>query len=331
MNMEIETSNTIPSPGVTHADSKKKEAPLFKGELPSLKRFDSIFQDRLKSIQQLEQAYSFVHNPDLEYGFNPKIGCPYRKKIYLPHLGESRYIDCNSCLICAKKKAYKLSCRLLLENSAQRRFYFLTYTYNNQFYEPISSRPIQLLFKKLRNNNFNFKYILLGEYGPRTYRSHYHILYIVDKDTDDQSFLTFATTLWNKGNVIVESADSFAAFYLSSYLKKNFTDTYTFSTYSKRPAIGVIPPNKITDDYMTSIIEDKLPYFVNGTPLYIPPAILSAIYGIPESDSLFDPLKKYEEPDAVSLEEVLLYKSLYIEKASKFREKKLKFDPKSLE
>lgn len=118
----------------------------------------------------------------------------------------SQYINvpCGNCPACRFIRQASYFQRALVE-SLYSYVYFVTLTYNNDSIahaelqgEDFTVAPfsdIQLLNKRLRNNNpfdgRNFKYFAVREYGKRTGRAHWHLLYFVPKFDSDDRFLPY--------------------------------------------------------------------------------------------------------------------------------------------
>ena len=86
-------------------------------------------------------------------------------------------LPCGSCLACRAARSKDWANRCYLESLGYDENYFITLTYddNNCPLELVKSH-VQKFVKDLRNNGFEFRYFLCGEYGSRTGRPHYHLL-----------------------------------------------------------------------------------------------------------------------------------------------------------
>lgn len=121
----------------------------------------------------------------------------------------SQYINvpCGQCPACRFLRQANYFQRALVE--AQYSYvYFVTLTYNNnsignaelcgEMFTVAPFTDIQLLNKRLRNNNpfgnRNFKYLAVREYGKRTGRAHWHLLYFVEKKQDDTQLTPYTFT-----------------------------------------------------------------------------------------------------------------------------------------
>lgn len=95
-----------------------------------------------------------------------------------------------------------------------------------------------------------FRYFACGEYGPTTFRPHYHaVLWFPDYYTDEQLGYIYEklSTCWSFGSVVIETVDNGGVTkYLSSYLNSFFNlpkvlqSKYTrpFCIFTKMPVVG---------------------------------------------------------------------------------------------
>lgn len=96
-------------------------------------------------------------------------------------------LPCGKCDHCLEKKAKEWSHRMVLESKVHSKMAYLTLTFNDESIikngPNLVKREMQLFLKKLRKalNGRKIRYFIVGEYGPRNLRKHYHvILYNVD-------------------------------------------------------------------------------------------------------------------------------------------------------
>lgn len=117
-----------------------------------------------------------------------------RKKVLLP---------CGHCIECRKEKSREWSNRLLMESKYHEDAYFITLTLCPEYaiivpsYNPdtgeyrdretLYKKDLQDFFKRLRKEfkNDKFRYFAVGEYGPKTGKSHYHMILFVDWHKDE--------------------------------------------------------------------------------------------------------------------------------------------------
>lgn len=91
-------------------------------------------------------------------------------------------------------------------------------------------RDIDLLMKRLRRNieslnlsqNAKISYYIVSEYGPRTLRPHWHVLFFFDSDELSKEFIELVSQSWSLGNcdtsLSVGSCASYVASYVNSYV-----------------------------------------------------------------------------------------------------------------
>lgn len=118
------------------------------------------------------------------------------------HISEDRLLNdpnivslpCGKCIGCRLDYSRQWADRLMLELQYHDSAYFVTLTYNDdhvprsyyadeetgEAYESmtLSKRDVQLFFKRLRKAfpNDKIRYFCSGEYGPTTFRPHYHAI-----------------------------------------------------------------------------------------------------------------------------------------------------------
>lgn len=103
-------------------------------------------------------------------------------------------LPCGKCIGCRLDYSRQWADRLMLELQYHDSAYFITLTYNDDHvpkaYYPdpetgealdsmtLSKRDVQLFFKRLRKAfpDDKIRYFLSGEYGPTTFRPHYHAI-----------------------------------------------------------------------------------------------------------------------------------------------------------
>lgn len=93
-------------------------------------------------------------------------------------------VPCGKCPACFKKRVSHWSFRLLQEDKYSHESYFITLTYDPKHcpysqngYLSLQKRDVQLFFKRLRKaNDGTIRYYIVGEYGGKTARPHYHAL-----------------------------------------------------------------------------------------------------------------------------------------------------------
>ncbi len=187
-------------------------------------------------------------------------------------------IPCGQCLGCRIDYSRQWANRLLLELEYHDSAYFVTLTYNDlnvpvhYYSDPesgeayssfsLDKRDCQLFFKRLRKQfpDDRIRYFLSGEYGPKTFRPHYHAI-IFGLHLDDLRFYKKSdlgfnymisdklADIWSKGHVVVSEVTWETCAYTSRYVTKKLTgddgEFYTlhnlvppFSLMSRKPGIA---------------------------------------------------------------------------------------------
>lgn len=170
-------------------------------------------------------------------------------------------IPCGQCMACRINKRRMWTARLMLESLCHTSSAFVTLTYNNEHCTgQLEKRDCQLFLKRLRFHVSKFfpdariRFYLCGEYGPKTYRPHYHA--ILFGLPESLATLHFIEKCWSDhdgkkiGNVYLGYDCSMhamryvAGYCTKKYLKKDSlifgpTKEPEFSLMSRMPGIGV--------------------------------------------------------------------------------------------
>lgn len=134
---------------------------------------------------------------------------------------ETILVPCGKCPDCLKRLASSWSFRLMQEEKISSSAYFLTLTYDtttvpitpNGFMN-LCKRDLQLFFKKLRlKNDEKLKYFVVGEYGGRTRRPHYHLLLF-------NAILETVQPAWDKGSIHYGLVTGASVGYTLKYMMK---------------------------------------------------------------------------------------------------------------
>ena len=131
----------------------------------------------------------------------------------------------------------------------------INYVLNTKVLLTLSKRDIQLFIKRLRYfiheriPTEHLRYFITGEYGPRTYRPHYHALFFFDSPLLAKEIFELLPKVWKLGNIfdphfVSGSASEYVASYVNSFSKLPSIYSHDglrqFSLYSKHPAIGTL-------------------------------------------------------------------------------------------
>lgn len=140
-----------------------------------IRRFSDLYEDVLRKsgFRHASVRPSYADHP---------YTCPF--KIRMTRYCNGRhipfYVPCGRCLYCQQHRADDWVTRQFCEASVSTQVFFTTLTYDDPHLEDISRYTLQCFFKRLRKAGLVFRYIALAEYGPKTCRSHYHILFFLN-------------------------------------------------------------------------------------------------------------------------------------------------------
>lgn len=115
-----------------------------------------------------------------------------------------RIVPCNRCYACLYNRRQEWYCRIKEELKNGVGGYFVTLTYSSKYLPKtqdglsyVSKKDCQLFIKRLRKViKSPIKYYLSSEYGPNTYRPHYHAIFLTDYD--EISFTKAVANAWSK-------------------------------------------------------------------------------------------------------------------------------------
>lgn len=147
-------------------------------------------------------------------------------------------VPCGKCECCVVSTANEWRTRLKIEKDSSDNCYFVTLTYDddkipfatrpdylgNSVTAPcVSKRDIQLFLKRLRKET-KLRYFICSEYGPTTYRPHYHgILFGLPRySSDNLKQIAHITKLidkcWANGFVQVDDVTYGRISYVTKYM-----------------------------------------------------------------------------------------------------------------
>ena len=194
-----------------------------------------------------------------------RIKDPHNEKEFI-------FVPCGKCWACQERKKDEWAVRVQweVEHSATSA-YFITLTYRDEnlpFLEDaygkipiVCKRDCQLFMKRLRKRNKQkIKYFLVSEYGPHTYRPHYHAI-IIGLDKPE-----YIEASWQLGNVLVSEVNQNRINYccrycigipdLPGYIKYR-KEAHVFQLQSKGLGEGFITPEIVeyyTDDHTRNYV-----------------------------------------------------------------------------
>lgn len=192
----------------------------------------------------------------------------------------NQLVPCGKCYNCLANNRAQWTFRLNCENLASRFSLFVTLTYNDDnlpfraqcvdietgeetiiidtkeglknyrsfklvsAVNSVSVRDVQLFFKRLRKvlGDKSFRYFLTSEYGDKTQRPHYHVLFFFQKDFERKYLYDTIEKTWSLGNVNFGETEIASIAYCTKYCLKDsptpFGACKTFRLMSRRPALG---------------------------------------------------------------------------------------------
>lgn len=140
-----------------------------------------------------------------------------------PYVNPEGYkFPCGSCTFCRKNRVRQWMFRLLQEDKVSENSLFVTLTYENgtvprtaKKFKTLLKSDVQKWMKRLRKANpgKKIRYYLVGEYGPKTQRPHYHaILFNCDPNTISDT--------WKLGEVDIGDVSGASVSYVAGYISK---------------------------------------------------------------------------------------------------------------
>ncbi|WP_444881649.1 rolling circle replication-associated protein [Jeotgalibaca porci] len=134
-------------------------------------------------------------------------------------------VPCGKCLECKKQRVNSWYVRLLEEKKISRSARFVTLTYDDDTI-PLSDSYIptldygdfQRFMKRLRKadqKEVRIKYFLVGEYGEKTQRPHYHVIMFNVNDIEN------VRKEWHYGHIHVGDVTDASIYYTLKYALKN--------------------------------------------------------------------------------------------------------------
>lgn len=138
---------------------------------------------------------------------------------------QNQPVPCGKCPKCVSTKVQQWQFRIKQQMKISQNAYFVTLTYDedNVPYGVTSptlcKRDVQLFLKRLRKlqsvkSDFKIKYYLVGEYGSKTKRPHYHAIMFDIFDVND------IHKAWNIGFTYSPKAEPQAVKYVLKYISK---------------------------------------------------------------------------------------------------------------
>lgn len=154
-------------------------------------------------------------------------------------------VPCGRCAACMQRKREEWSYRLNQEWKVSKTSFFVTLTYapetitkNASGVDSVHKEHIQKFLKRLRKNTgqTDIRYYMSSEYGPRTFRPHYHIILFNVFDPDQ------IIKAWKLGFCRIDPVNEARINYVTKYCitKSRYPENANkvFSLMSRKPGIG---------------------------------------------------------------------------------------------
>lgn len=132
-----------------------------------------------------------------------------------------------------------------------------------------SKSDIQKFIKRIRNTyrNEQIRYYIVAEYGPRTYRPHYHGILFFDSEYVAQTIRKTVRNKWQLGYTDTKFANVCSAKYVSEYCSSAARLPFIYQTPMFRPFVLASRRNPIGYKYFR--LSDYRDTFASATPTYI--------------------------------------------------------------
>ena len=133
---------------------------------------------------------------------------------------------CGKCAKCKQRKTSQWVFRLCREAEISSSVAFITLTYEVSPYSAnrlstLQKSDVQKFIKRLRHQNTKkIKYYCVGEYGPNTYRPHYHLI-MFNLDRTYFRKPEKLAQIWDLGHIQIGQAEPGSFAYVSGYTQKD--------------------------------------------------------------------------------------------------------------
>lgn len=162
-----------------------------------------------------------------------------------------KFVPCGKCEACLHNRKMDWMFRLLQEYRYCESAYFVTLTYDDEHipfdkngFPCVCKSDVQKFFKRFRKSIYPFKirYFLISEYGPKTFRPHYHLLLFDFPKLLNKKLDELIEHSWKLGFFRVDPCNPSRIAYCSAYcldrsqIPKSLVKNFLLC--SRRPAIG---------------------------------------------------------------------------------------------
>lgn len=165
-----------------------------------------------------------------------------------------RIVPCGKCNACLVRFRLEWDARLTEEWKKAQSSFFITLTYNPESEHidengvaHVYKRDVVLFNKRLRKKldldyHAKARYYLISEYGPTTFRPHYHGIYFLDKILDIRDFDCLVSGCWSQGFTAASILEHERIQYCTEYcISRNSIPDYlepNFRLMSRNPGLG---------------------------------------------------------------------------------------------
>lgn len=154
-------------------------------------------------------------------------------------------VPCGKCGCCLATRRSDWASRIDSEWRVHWKCSFVTLTYADAHLRwrngvsQLEKRDLQLFFKKVRKSGIKFRYYAVGEYGSKTFRPHYHILFFGDVP-EAQIRKSWGLGLVHVGNV-TRASISYTLKYIVNSKGPQMRNgrAVPFCVMSRRPGLGI--------------------------------------------------------------------------------------------
>lgn len=181
---------------------------------------------------------------------------PQYREVSYKGMKQSVSYRCGKCRGCRVQQRDNWANRIMIESLSHSDNTFLTLTYDPLHLPEdgaVSKREAQLFIKRLRTySGADFRYFLVGEYGEKSGRPHYHAMIFGLSALELDPWVRRA---WKKGFYMLSELTPGRARYVARYTTKKLKSADTsldgpvpeFALMSKKPAVGLRTIIKVAD------------------------------------------------------------------------------------
>lgn len=123
-------------------------------------------------------------------------------------------------------------CKAIINRTDDKKLHYARYSDVQKFFKRLR-RKIET--SKKSYNNEKIKYYSVSEYGPRTFRPHFHLLLYTDSPELSQDLAAFVRSCWTYGYSYTTLSQGHATSYVASYINSVVTIPPILQTSSTHP------------------------------------------------------------------------------------------------